>query len=158
MCQVTIEEMEDDEDSESLSLSEQEEEGLGDVEEIFAGLVLDAPSIPPQTPCPPRNPMPPAHFPIPLTSSHVVQSPARPSPLPNQQYAAGPISFTPADQCFRYTPVVQPAGLPSQPPLSQKVEQFPATLRIGRLHCMGKIGQYHRQIGREGVLALMAYP
>ena len=33
--------------SESLSPSEQEEEGLGDVEEIFAGLVLDAPSIPP---------------------------------------------------------------------------------------------------------------
>ncbi|KAF7347122.1 hypothetical protein MVEN_01466400 [Mycena venus] len=44
-------------------------------------------------------------------------------PLPNQQYAAGPISFTPADQSFHYTPVAQPAGPPSRPPSGQKVEQ-----------------------------------
>jgi hypothetical protein len=97
--QVTIDEVEDDQ--ESLSPSEQEEEGLGDLEEIFA-LTCDAP---PRTPCPPRNPTPPVHFPIPSTSSHVTQLSAGPSPSPNRQYAASPISFTPADQSFDYTPV-----------------------------------------------------
>jgi hypothetical protein len=63
------------------------------------------------------------HFPIPSTSSHVTQLSAGPSPSPNRQYAASPISFTPADQSFDYTPVAQPAGPPSRPPSSQKVEQ-----------------------------------
>jgi hypothetical protein len=38
---VTVEEVDEEEDIESLSPSEREEEGLGDLEDIFAGLVLD---------------------------------------------------------------------------------------------------------------------
>ncbi|KAF7350762.1 hypothetical protein MSAN_01637300 [Mycena sanguinolenta] len=107
----------DNDDGRSLSPSEQEEEGLGDLEEIFAKITLA-----PETPCPPHNPAPPVPGQT-LSPSPVVQSPAEGGSSPNQQYTAGPIPFTRGDQSFRYTPVMQPAGPPSRPPLSQKVEQ-----------------------------------
>ncbi|KAF7373764.1 hypothetical protein MSAN_00588000 [Mycena sanguinolenta] len=114
-----VEEEDEDEDCLSLSLSEQEEEGLGDVEEIFS-LVSNATSLPVNTPSPPRSSTPPVPIP---SSSHVVQPPAELGPSPSRQYSAGPIAFTRADQSFHYTPVAQPAGPPSRPPSSQKVEQ-----------------------------------
>ncbi|KAF7377886.1 hypothetical protein MSAN_00212200 [Mycena sanguinolenta] len=113
------EEEDEDEDCLSLSPSEQEEEGLGDVKEIFS-LVSNATSLPVNTPCQPRSSTPPVPIP---SSSHVVQLPAELGPSPSRQYSAGPIVFTRADQLFHYTPVAQPAGPPSRPPLSQKVEQ-----------------------------------
>ncbi|KAJ7927374.1 hypothetical protein B0H13DRAFT_2312578 [Mycena leptocephala] len=115
---VTVEEVDEEEDIESLSPSEREEEWLGDLEEIFAGLVLDpgpSTSFAQSTTPSPSASVPP----VPGGSGPSLQTP---NSQASRQYTPGTISFAPADESFVYTPTEQPAGPPGRPPSAQKVD------------------------------------
>jgi hypothetical protein len=124
-CQVAIKEVDEQEgegDRESLSPSDKEDKGAGDFEEIFASLSIYPDS--PATLCPTRDPLDHSHPLSPFTPIPAGPS-GRSGPLnylPNCLYIPGPISFTPADHYFVYSPSPQLAGPPGRPPLAQKVE------------------------------------
>ncbi|KAJ7689788.1 hypothetical protein B0H17DRAFT_936732 [Mycena rosella] len=120
---VTVEDVSDDEDEDHKSLSPselslREEEGLGDLEEIFARIQLEFQDAAlPET----------AGTAVP---SGAAPSPSQPTPTSNpstQQrvpYVPGQlISFSRTDQSFSYTPAPKPVGPPGCPPSAQKAEE-----------------------------------